>query len=148
MLDPIIVKDLEDRAGTRFTIDACASIVNRQVARYITWGRPDSEHCVAASVFGYDFGSEEFVYCNPPWAIIAPVWRHFQQCKARGVMIVPDMPTKSWYTSLTAGEGVEGVWTVAVKGQRDVFLQPSTSFTASVGPLPWGVLAIPFDFSA
>jgi hypothetical protein len=59
-------------------------------------------------------------------------------------MIVPVIPTRSWYGMLL--RDAVGIFTVARQGQMDVFLQPSLGYEKSVGPLPWDLLALRFEF--
>lgn len=133
-----------------FTIDACAGSGNKQVGRFISRLPVQEAGCVAVNVFSYTFptradGSEEFIYVNPPWPIISGLWAHLRQCKATGVMVFPNQPTAAWYGDVISS----AVWvrTLARKGERDVFLQPSRNYKSSVGPVPWDVLAALFDFS-
>ena len=134
--------------GWRLSIDACANALNRQLPRYVSlepcaWDPP-----VAVNAFSYGFvradGQPECIYCNPPWAIIQPLWVHFRQRHCHGVMIVPDMPTRPWFAAVT--RDALRIVQLAPAGTRDVFFQPSRGYKASVGPVPWNVLAVLFDF--
>jgi hypothetical protein len=59
-------------------------------------------------------------------------------------MVVPRFPQEQWF-GLIQSEAV-AVWVVAVKGDLDVFRQPSLDYKASLGPVPWDILACAFDF--
>lgn len=148
-LNPSIFRHLQSIVPAPFTIDACANQINRQLPRYIALQPCLYDPPVTTNVFSYTFpplptGEREYIYCNPPWAIIDPLWRHFKQTRARGVMLVPDIPTRHWYGSITR-EAVM-VITLAARGAPNIFFQPSRQYLSSVGPLPWGLLALCFDF--
>jgi hypothetical protein len=147
-LNPLLFAELQRCVGTPFTVDACANGRNTQVRRFISKTDSNAPDQIATNVFLYEFTpkelGKEFVYCNPPWAIISPLWRHFRLCHVSGVMIVPVIPTRSWYGMLL--RDAVGIFTVARQGQMDVFLQPSLGYEKSVGPLPWDLLALRFEF--
>jgi hypothetical protein len=134
--------------GHSFTIDACAHARNARVRRYVARYQCLDPNCVAVNALAYTFpmisGVREQVYCNPPWSLITPLWRHFRLCRLRGVMVVPRFPQEQWF-GLIQSEAV-AVWVVAVKGDLDVFRQPSLDYKASLGPVPWDILACAFDF--
>jgi hypothetical protein len=150
MLSKSLFTRLESWFQRHFTIDACAGARNKQVARFISRLPVAVEGCVAVNVFSYHFphladGTSEFIYVNPPWPIISGLWSHLRQCKSAGVMILPNKPTAVWFGDVMAS----AVWVrrLAKAGDKGVFLQPSTGYTSSVGPVPWDVLAAHFDFS-
>lgn len=60
-------------------------------------------------------------------------------------MVIPDTPTKPWFGALM--RDAREVITLARKGDREVFLQPSRNYNSSVGRVPWDVFAVRFDFS-
>lgn len=149
-LNPDFFYALQYRCGRDFTIDACANVYNRQCERYISLDDTPSDPPVAINIFSFTFppfpdGSSEFVYCNPPWGILHRVWNHFRERRCTGVMIVPDIPTKPWYGSVL--REATRVERIARAGSEDVFFQASRGYRASVGPVPWNVLALHFDFS-
>jgi len=133
----------------RFTIDACANSRNTQCARFISRHPSEDVRCMGSNVFSFSFppvkGRPEFVYCNPPWALIPGLWRHFADCRARGVMLVPRMPHRPWFGTLTRDAVSSRI--LAHVGDLDVFRQPSRDYLSSVGPVPWDMLAFEFDFS-
>lgn len=152
-LHPACFAALQACYAERFTIDACAGSVNTQLDRFISRVEcsPPDARAVAVNVFMYTFpprdpGGAEFIYCNPPWAIILPLWRHLRLCACKGVLVFPDCPLKPWH-GLVLRDAVS-VRLLARKGEHDVFLQPSASYLYSVGPLPWDLLAAHFDFTA
>jgi hypothetical protein len=140
--------ELQQRYGSAFTIDACAHARNRRVHRYVVRYDTADADCIVVNVLAYTFppqgGSRKVVYRNPPWVLIAPLWRHFRLCRLRGVMIVPEFPREQWY-GMVQSEAV-AVWLLASKGELDVFRQPLLDYKASLGPLPWNLLACEFDF--
>ena len=60
-------------------------------------------------------------------------------------MVVPDHPAEQWF-GIVMREAVS-VKQLAFRGELDVFRQPSRQYRASVGPVPWGVFAVEFDFT-
>jgi hypothetical protein len=149
-LNPVLFRKLQQLVGRRFTIDACANPFNAQTPRFIAldWWRHSG--CVAADVFSYSFppmpdGSREYVYCNPPWAILAPLWVHFRQNGVRGVLVFPWMPRQPWFGMIMAQ--AKEVAVLAHRGDRDVFYQPSRAYRMSVGPVRWDVGFALFDFA-
>ena len=61
-------------------------------------------------------------------------------------MVVPVIPTRPWYGLLI--RDAKAVYEIARKGDTDVFLQPSLDYEHSVGPLPWDLIALQFDFTS
>ena len=150
-LHPDLFSRLERIVGRAFTLDVCASPGNTQVERFISRFPVAAKGCIAVNVFTFDFKEElrarpEFIYANPPWPLIAPLWNHLRAGGTQGVMIVPDLPKKGWFGEVM--RSAKSVTTLANKGDLSVFLQPSTNYEFSVGPVPWDVLAAEFDFSS
>jgi hypothetical protein len=148
MLSPAHFRLLQSWFPLPFSIDACAGPRNTQVPRFISRQSCPHPGCVAVNVLAYPFPKwnhvREFVYCNPPWPLISPVWRHFRLSHVRGVLIVPDHPHEQWYAPVL--RDAISVRRLASAGDADVFRQPSTSYLFSVGPVRWNVLAVQFDF--
>ena len=148
-LNPRLFRKLQLLVRRKFTIDACANPRNAHTPRFIArdwWRHPG---CVAADVFSYSFpplpnGAHEFIYCNPPWTILAPVWVHLRQCRTTGVLVFPWQPRKPWFGMVMAQAASVGV--LARKGDEAVFLQPSRDYRVSVGPVRWDVGYAMFDF--
>ena len=130
--------------GHRFTIDACASRASYRLPRFISNPREQGPPAVANNVFLWPFDDpEEFVYCYPPWALAAPLWRHFSLCHARGVMVLPDDPSQPWYGAVKAQ--AVSIGTLAFGGAAYAL--------QSLGPAGWhpvtiqhAILAVQFDF--
>lgn len=133
----------------RFTVDACAYPANTQCERFIAREWWPDKGCVAADVLSYTFpdvgGRPEYIYCNPPWAIIAPLWRHFREQGCRGVLLFPWLPSQQWFGALVRDS--RRVGRLAHSGDADVFLQPSRQYQSSVGPIRWDLGYAEFDFS-
>ncbi len=130
-----------------FTVDACAGSQNTQCSRYVARYPTVDPRCVGVNVFSFRFQATplpEFIYCNPPWALIPAIWRHFKDCRSRGVMLVPNLPHRPWFGTLTRDAVSKRL--VAREGNLNVFLQPSRAYQSSVGPVPWDLLAFEFDF--
>jgi hypothetical protein len=148
MLGGPYFKELQQHYPT-FTIDACANSRNTQCPRFISRYPSQDARCVGVNVFSFLFPSSEsrteFVYCNPPWTLIPAIWRHFRDCRIRGVMLVPRLPHRPWFGTLTRDAVSTRI--VAREGDLDVFLQPSREYMSSVGPVPWDLMAFEFDFS-
>ena len=158
-LNPAIFELVRSWLGQDFTLDACANGSNRQVKRFYARD-PDQLRvagCLGVNVFAHDVAWQpesrvsgplrsEFVYCNPPWSLIAPLWSHFRECGAAGALIFPDMPRAPWFGPIFS-ESVS-VRRVAWKGQGSIFFQPSLEYKEAVGPVPWDVWCAHFDFRA
>ena len=148
-LNPLLFKRIEAHYGCTFTIDACANHLNRQTRRFIARTFSNHPDQVATNVFLWSFpayaGIHDTIYCNPPWQLVSPLWRHFRLCRAQGVLVVPNMPDRPWFGMLMATD--PSPFCVARKGSHDVFFQPSRHYTASVGPVPWDVLTFQFNFA-
>lgn len=149
-LAPRLFEKLQAACGVTFTLDACAGPVNAHADRYISLDyHYDDPRWVSADVLSYAFprnsvGERDIVYCNPPWAILAPVWCHFRQRKCRGVLVFPDVPSYMWFPMVIAEAAYVGI--LASRGDADVFFQPSREYRASVGAVRWNVLYAVFDF--
>jgi hypothetical protein len=133
-------------------IDVCANERNAQLRRFIAAAPSEHPGCVAVDVFAYTFPkladrSSEYIYCNPPWILISPLWAYFQERRLRGVMIFPDTPSKMWYPAVI--RRAKKIGTLAVANTPDVFFQPSLQYKASVGPIRWNfkLLYAVFDFT-
>jgi hypothetical protein len=97
--------ELETAAGQRFTLDACASPLDRRVHRFV--GRYDYrvEGQVATDILSYTPAREDFLYVHPPWAILAAAWKHLQCVGARGVFLFPYRPTEVWFSAIAEATG-------------------------------------------
>jgi Reverse transcriptase (RNA-dependent DNA polymerase) len=128
-----------------FTIDICASPGNAQLPRFIT--REFCSEAVAMDALAYTFplGAAEYVYCNPPWTLIAPLWVHLRQCRVAGAMLFPWVPMYRWFGMVQ--REAKRCFVLAPQGAKDVFLQPSLNYNGSVGPIRWPLGVALFDFS-
>jgi Reverse transcriptase (RNA-dependent DNA polymerase)/RNase H-like domain found in reverse transcriptase len=133
-------------APERFTIDICANFANCQLPRFIS--RDNCEFAEAVDVLAYTFplGVQEFVYCNPPWSIIAPVWVHLRQCRVAGALLFPWVPRYGWFGMVQ--REAKRCFVLAPQGAMDVFFQPSLNYQRSLGPIKWPLGVALFDFSA
>jgi hypothetical protein len=138
-----VVRALEDWAGSRFTLDFMASPgdarVDRWVGRYRFEG---SRGQVAVDCLSCVPGPEEYLFVNPPWRLVAPVWRHLQASAAAGVFLCPEDPTQIWFSGVVAASPPEAVAVIASRGER--FAEVPTGGRAP--RLTAGLLAIRFDF--
>ena len=143
-LNPALFRVVQSWSPEPFTLDACASAENTQVPRFIARYPSGNPNCVAVGALSYHF-KREHVYVNPPWPLISPLWTHFRQVGAIGVMVFPHFPSRGWFGDVLRS----AVWVrrLARAGDSDVFLQPSRRYQSSVGPVPWDVLVAYFDFS-
>jgi hypothetical protein len=133
-----------------FSVDLCANERNRQCRRFYSLRFSRADGFLGLNALAHDCGvsksgERELVYVNPPWALLGAIWRHLRQCRARGVLLFPLVPSYPWFGDVV-GRCLE-VAVVAPAGANDVFLQPSRGYAASVGPVPWAVAAGRFDFS-
>ena len=148
-LNPQIFAGLQQLLGVKFTIDICASHRNSQTPRYIAMDNYIGDPlCIAANVLCYAFPhpDTEFVYCNPPWSIIGPVWCHLRQRGCKGVLLFPYLPYNLWYPMVFCQ--ASHIARLARQGDPDVFFQPSRDYLTSVGPLRWDLMFAVFDFSS
>lgn len=151
-LNPRWFRALQSRTPKKFTMDICASASDRQVKRFIAsaaCGHPD---CVAVNVFAYGFpfcgprgDLKEYVYCDPPWAMIGPIWAHLRENGVAGVIVFPEMPQRAWYAMVLRQAVRVGI--LAPVGTPDVFVNTGRGHHHSLGPLWWNLMFACFDFS-
>jgi len=134
--------------GSPFTIDACASMVNRSCRRYISlsacvWDPPV---CLNAFCFNFpDFnGGPELIFCHPPRPLIASLWNHFRQCGVKGVMIIPKLQHTQWFAMIML-EAVN-LFCFALQGDVDAICWHNSSTPVTDRPLDADLLAVAFDF--
>ena len=80
-------------------IDLFASRINKQFDQYVSY-RPDP-FASYIDAFTISWAETKF-YCFPPFSCILTVVRKIARNKARGVLVVPQWPTQSWYPTLLA----------------------------------------------
>ena len=76
------------------TIDLFASRINKQLVNYVSF-KPDPD-AKAVDAFTFTWSNLKF-YAFPPFSVIQRVMQKIKQDKARGIVILPDWPTQSWY---------------------------------------------------
>ena len=79
------------------TIDLFASRLNKQFPDYVSY-RQDP-YAMHIDAFTIPWSDIKF-YCFPPFSCILKVLRKIIQDKARGIIVVPDWPTQTWYPML------------------------------------------------
>jgi len=104
--------------------------------------------CIAINALSHTFrtgaGTGEVVYAYPPTPLIAPLMAHLRMCRVRGVLVVPDTPRAQWFGNVM--RVAVDTLKVAKAGDSDVLFQHSTGYAASVGPIPFPLIACKFDF--
>jgi hypothetical protein len=85
--------------GIPFTpvIDLFASRINKQLDQYVSY-RPDP-FASDINAFTISWADTNF-YCFPPFSFMLRVVRKIICNRARGVLVVPQWPTQSWYPML------------------------------------------------
>jgi len=137
---------LQSWYATRFTVDACAAVGNTQLPRFVARTGPIGGGQIAANAFMYRFPNvegQEFLYCYPPWALVSPLWRHFQLSGCWGVMLLPDDPLQPWYGTAMQ-HGVVGI--LANKGAWDAIMVQDAHGHLTPIQLKCDLLAVTFDF--
>ena len=99
MLNPTYLSQALE--GIPFTpvIDLFASRINKQFDQYVSY-RPDPL-ARYIDAFTISWADANF-YCFPPFSCIPKVVRKIICDKARGVLVVPQWPTQSWYPMILA----------------------------------------------
>jgi hypothetical protein len=77
-------------------IDLFASRINKQFPRYVSY-RPDPD-AEAIDAFSLTWENLNF-YAFPPFSVIPLVLNKIQKERAEGIVVLPDWPTQSWYTT-------------------------------------------------
>ena len=130
-----------------FTLDVCASALNAKLPRYLVeeFSEPSlAAGCVGRNVFMHSFrptdAGPEFLYCFAPKALLSPLWRHFRDRQASGVMILPDDPSAPWYGAVMAeAKSVRelapaGTYGVFSQGLRHLPERPCATLAVEFGP--------------
>jgi hypothetical protein len=140
-LNPQLFRRLQAWAGTTFSVDLMANSRNRQVHRFYAANWTDAPGFLGINCLAHDIHAhgKEFFYVNPPFAMMTAVLRFLKQSHATGVIVYPEQPLKPWFAEILAV--ANRTFLIATKGERDVFLQPSLGYEASVGPVPFNVWA-------
>ena len=97
MLNPTYLATALRKLQISPKIDLFASRLNKQFDIYVSYKRdPYAKHIDA---FAISWTNENF-YCFPPFSCILKSIRKILQDKAKGILVVPDWPTQSWYPQL------------------------------------------------
>ena len=96
MLNKSVFEDISQHFGTP-KLDLFASRLNAQTPRYVSW-KPDP-HAVAVDAFTLDWHELDF-YAFPPFSLVARCLQKIQSDHAKGLIVVPDWPTQSWFPTL------------------------------------------------
>ena len=95
-LNPCVFKELVNVWGMP-DVDMFASHTNFQVKPYVAW-KSDPE-AMAIDAFTLNW-QNYFVYCFPPFSLIAQVLRKVKEEGVRAIMVVPVWRTQAWYPRL------------------------------------------------
>jgi len=101
MLDPAVFLEIERRWKVKHTVDRFASDVNRQ------GGLPFNSFVFAPGSSSPDAftvnwaGADNWVF--PPFSRVGQAVRHMQHHRAKGTLIVPNMPRAVWWPLVRAG---------------------------------------------
>ncbi len=99
MLNPVYLSDALSEFSFFPTIDLFASRLNKQFPDYVSYRQdPFAMHIDAFTIPWNDIN----FYCFPPFSCILKVLRKIIQDQARGIVVVPDWPTQTWYPMLKA----------------------------------------------
>ena len=101
MLNPKYLSQVLEGIAFTPVIHLFASRINKQFDQYVSY-RPDPSASYI-DAFTISWAETKF-YCFPPFSCILTltVVRKIARYKARGVLVVPQWPTKSWYLTLLA----------------------------------------------
>lgn len=129
------------------TVDRMATHVNALLPRFnAAWWCPGVEtvNCFSVSWSG------ENNWCNPDFNYIGKVFAHMAACDAKGTLILPFWPSRSWWPWVVGDEGRFCPWIVAVfelPRWQDLFLAGSAGGLMGRGLPPFRVLAVRVDFA-
>jgi hypothetical protein len=151
-LSSTLFEAVQARAGRVFTLDLCASLLNRRTTRFVAWGLSDADAAgtalVATSCFAADLSFVgEFVWAHPPRSCIGALWAHLHSRGAQGVLLAPRDESRDWLASLRMT--CSRFWCVATAGARGVLWLPPVSpggRWSRAPPLDFDLWAFQFDF--
>jgi hypothetical protein len=96
----------------------------------------------------YLFGRLANGYINPPWVLIPAVLAYLRESGAIGTIILPELhPLPLWWSVAFSPDFCLHALRLSSAQELDVFLHPSSDYTRSLGPCPFAVWAVAFDFS-
>jgi hypothetical protein len=151
-LSPALFEAVQARVGRVFTLDLCASLLNRRTTRFVAWGLSDAAAAgpalVATSCFAAALSfTGEFVWVHPPRSCIGALWAHLHSRGAQGVLLAPLDESRDWLASLRMT--CTRCWCVASVGTRSALWLPPVSPGgpwSRAPPLDFDLWAFQFDF--
>ena len=143
MLAPEPWKKLEYLFGPH-TIDLMALDSNAQVGcsglplpHFTPFPTPDSR---GVNVFAQDVASQENAYVFPPFILVGPLLRFFDNALFPLTIVVPKLsPLPFWWPLIQARASHSVI--LGRKADRDIVLFPSPLNVFSTRPLPWDLYA-------
>ena len=96
-LNPDILQEALNYLNFKPDIDLFASRLNKQCSKFMSY-RPDP---LALGTNAFDVSwKDRNIYCFPPFSVIARMLQKIIRDKAKGVVVVPDWPSQTWYPML------------------------------------------------
>jgi len=111
MLNPNVLSCALKQLNYVPVIDLFASRLNKQFNSYCSF-RPDPD-AKYIDAFSVSWSNEKF-YCFPPFICILRTIQKIKRDHAKGILVVPDWPTQSWYPLLRS-----------LLLQKPIYIQPS-----------------------
>ena len=111
MLNPNVLSCALKQLNYVPVIDLFASRLNKQFNSYCSF-RPDPD-AKYIDAFSVSWSNEKF-YCFPPFICILRTIQKIKRDHAKGILVVPDWPTQSWYPLLRS-----------LFLQKPIYIQPS-----------------------
>ena len=96
-LKPFIFQTIIEKFQFLPDIDMFASRINCQLDRFVSY-TPDP-NAFAINAFTLDW-SNLAIYAFPPFSCVGKMVRKIIQDKAKGIIIVPNWPSQSWFSML------------------------------------------------
>ena len=81
-----------------FSVDLFASRLNTKLTRFFSWQPDPDAEIIDAFTTSWE---NELVYAFPPFCLVGRVLQKIIQDNCKGVIVVPNWPTKSWFALLT-----------------------------------------------
>lgn len=92
-LNPVLFQQLS-AVFPALSIDLFATVLNRQLPRYVSW-KPDP-HAEYVDAFSKSWKGDYF-YAFPPFSLIHKCLNKIEAEQAEGLLVVPAWPTETWY---------------------------------------------------
>ena len=121
MLSSIVFSQLTSILQFAPEIDLFASRLNSQLPKYVSW-RPEPES-FAIDAFSMNWGDIKF-YCFPPFSVIPAVLQKVKEDKATGILIIPEWPTQTFYSTIMR---MLIRMPVYIKRRKDLLQMPGTT---------------------